>query len=222
MWQDAADDGLAVDLGPADLQMATDLSAPASTYWWVDALFMGLPLWTRWAARTGDAAYAAHGSAVYANLRDHGETPYRGGCADTGLLDTTQDLWWRDCSYVGATDAQGHAVLWARGNGWVLAALARTLMVLPSDDPARPTYVDELQRMSARLAALQGDDGLWRSSLLSPSLYPTPETSSTALFTYAMAYGVRTGLLDRATYLPVVQRAWAGLSGTARCRRTAR
>jgi hypothetical protein len=42
--------------------------------------------------------------------------------------------------------------------------------------------------------------------------YPVPETTGTALFTYAMAYGISSDLLDRPTYLPVVQKAWHCLS----------
>jgi rhamnogalacturonyl hydrolase YesR len=43
-------------------------------------------------------------------------------------------------------------------------------------------------------------------------LYPVPETTGAALFTYAMAYGTSVGLLDHHTYLPVVQKAWQCLS----------
>lgn len=42
--------------------------------------------------------------------------------------------------------------------------------------------------------------------------YPVPETTGTALFTYAMAFGISTGLLDSPTYLPVVERAWGCLT----------
>jgi hypothetical protein len=66
--------------------------------------------------------------------------------------------------------------------------------------------------MAARLVALQGSDGLWRSSLLDAALYPSPETSGTALITYALAYGIKAGLLSSATYLPVVAKAWQGLT----------
>jgi len=69
--------------------------------------------------------------------------------------------------------------------------------------------------MAGRLAALQGSDGFWRSSLLDTALYPQPETSGTALITYALAYGIRAGLLDASTYLPVVSKAWAGLTSIA-------
>jgi hypothetical protein len=59
---------------------------------------------------------------------------------------------------------------------------------------------------------VQGSDGLWRASLLDTPLYPSPETSGTALITYALAYGISAGVLDSATYLPVVAKAWHGLT----------
>ena len=36
-----------------------------------------------------------------------------------------------------------------------------------------------------------------------------------ALFTYAMAWAVRNGVLDKAVYTPIVYAAWAGLAGTS-------
>lgn len=65
------------------------------------------------------------------------------------------------------------------------------------------------------LTSAQGSDGLWRSSLLDPTLFPGPETSGTAGFTYALAYGINAGLLDPALYGPVVATAWAGLSSVS-------
>jgi unsaturated rhamnogalacturonyl hydrolase len=32
---------------------------------------------------------------------------------------------------------------------------------------------------------------------------------------YGLAYGIRTGIIDRATYLPVAARAWNGMVATA-------
>lgn len=212
VFHDLAARGLPADLGPSDRLMAADLALPPERYWWIDAMFMGLPLWPRWAARTGDPTYGAKHAEFYDFLKDRGATSYRSGCTDTGLFDPTEDLWWRDCMFVPQRDALGNKVFWGRGNGWVLAAMARTLMVLPASDPQAAEYRSMLRRMSARLAGLQGSDGMWRSNLLSPSLHPAPETSATALFTYAMAYGIRSGALDVPTYLPVVLRAWHGLT----------
>ena len=100
--------------------------------------------------------------------------------------------------------------MWSRGEGWVLAGLARVLEVMPADFPSRPRYVKLYQDMAARLIQLQAEDGLWRSSLLDPDAFPEAETSGTALETYGLAFGINHGLLDRQTYLPHVLKAWAG------------
>jgi rhamnogalacturonyl hydrolase YesR len=39
-----------------------------------------------------------------------------------------------------------------------------------------------------------------------------PETSGTDFFTYGLAWGIRKGLLDSATYSGPLQKAWNGLS----------
>ena len=56
------------------------------------------------------------------------------------------------------------------------------------DDPARTKYVTQLNEMAARVAALQGPDGLRRAGMLDPSNYSEPEISGSALFTYALAW----------------------------------
>src|SRR6185369_8250563 len=61
------------------------------------------------------------------------------------------------------------------------------------------------------LVGLQGQDGYWRASLLDPGSMPNPETSGTAFFTYAFAWGVNQGLLDAATYEPAIRRGWSAL-----------
>jgi rhamnogalacturonyl hydrolase YesR len=209
----------AAALTAMDARMAADLTGlPLSQYDWVDALFMGLPNWTRWAARTGNPAYLDKLDALYAWTRDHGAASARCAgkpAAQPGLYDAAEGLWYRDCSYVAAKDANGRPVFWSRGNGWVIAAMADVLTSLPATDPRREKYADMLRTMAARLAQLQGSDGMWRASLADTALYPQPETSGTGLITYALAYGIRAGLLDAATYLPVVARAWHGLTTLA-------
>src|SRR5690554_4612841 len=37
------------------------------------------------------------------------------------------------------------------------------------------------------------------------------ESSGSAMFTYAMIAGVRRGVLDAETYVPVIEKAWSGL-----------
>jgi rhamnogalacturonyl hydrolase YesR len=124
-------------------------------------------------------------------------------------------------SYIVAPN--GKSIYWARGNGWVFVALARVLDVLPTDDPHRDTYVSDFKAMARALVPLQRSDGFWNESLFDPNHCASigmagddgPETSGTAFFTYGLAWGIRKGLLDAATYGPALQNAWNGLSNSA-------
>ena len=82
---------------------------------------------------------------------------------------------------------------------------------MPKDYPDRARYVAQYKEMADRVAAIQGSDGLWRSGLLDPTSYDLPEVSGSAFFTYAMAWGVNHGILDRAKFEPIVKQAWAGM-----------
>ncbi|MBX9245039.1 glycoside hydrolase family 88 protein [Actinotalea ferrariae] len=204
-------------LAAMDAQMARDLTGlPLSQYYWVDALYMGLPDWAHWAERTGSTAYLDKMDALFAHVRDDGwTTTFPCTAQQRGLYDATERLWYRDCRFVGTRDSSGGKVFWGRGNGWVIAAMAQVLETLPPGDPRGATYRDVLVGMADRLRTLQGADGMWRPSLLNPGAFPQPETSATGLIAYAIGYGVRTGVLDPATYLPVLVRAWQGLTTTA-------
>jgi hypothetical protein len=166
---------------------------PQKSSWsWCDALFMGPPTWTRLYAATGDKRYLEHAvSAVVAHLG----LPVRQGRAP--LLPRQQCLHQRE--------ANGAKVFWARGNGWVMAGLARTLQYLPANHPSRARFEQQFKEMAAKVVTLQQKDGLWRASLLDPASYPMQETSGTGLFAYALAWGVNQGLLDvRGAYEPAV------------------
>jgi rhamnogalacturonyl hydrolase YesR len=92
-----------------------------------------------------------------------------------------------------------------------MAGLARVLEVMPEDYRSRPKYVEQFRQMASWAAELQGRDGLWRPGLLNEAGYPLPEVSGSAFFISAMAWGVNHGILDRAAYLRVIERGWAGL-----------
>ncbi len=92
-----------------------------------------------------------------------------------------------------------------------MGGLARVLEAMPEDYPTRPKYIEQFRQMTEKVASLQGPDGLWRPGLLDANSYPLPEVSGSAFFVYALAWGIHHGVLDRTTYLPVVQKGWAGL-----------
>ena len=167
-------------------------------WWWCDALFMAPPVWARMYAATGDRKYVSYLDEEWKRTSDL-------------LYDSKEHLYSRDATYLHRTEANGQKMFWSRGNGWVMGGLVRTLKYLPKDDPARDMYIRQLQEMAARVAQLQGPDGLWRAGLLDPGDYGEPEISGSALFTYAMAAGVNAGYLDAKVYRPVIARAWAGM-----------
>jgi unsaturated rhamnogalacturonyl hydrolase len=168
-------------------------------WWWCDALFMAPPVWSRMYAATKDPKYLAYLNAHW------WETSKL-------LYDPQRHLYFRDITFLHQTDAHGHPVFWSRGNGWVMAGIARTLEFLPRNYPDRARYEDQLREMATAVVALQDSQtGLWHSSLLDPEDYPLPETSGSALMTFALAWGVNHGLLDRTVYTPVIAKAWSGL-----------
>ena len=167
-------------------------------WWWCDALFMAPPVWAKMYQITGERRYLDYIHTQWQATYDQ-------------LYDQEEHLYARDASYKDKREANGKKVFWSRGEGWVLGGLARTIDFIPDNDPKKPFYVTQLQQMSARLAQLQGADGLWHAGLLDPASYPLPEISGSALFVYGMAYGVNRGYIDAATYRPVIAKAWAGI-----------
>jgi unsaturated rhamnogalacturonyl hydrolase len=168
-------------------------------WWWCDALFMAPPAMVRLAAVTGDHKYIDLMNDLYWDCWDF-------------LYDRDENLFYRDASYFNKRTASGKKVFWSRGNGWVLAGLARLIPYLPADYSSRSRFIDLYKKMAERLAGLQQPDGLWRSSLLDPDEYPMPESSGTGFYTFAIAWGINNGLLDREHYLPVVKKGWRGLN----------
>ena len=167
-------------------------------WWWCDALFMAPPVWVKMYKATGERRYLDYVHEQWRKTYDL-------------LYDKDEHLYARDASYIVKREPNGKKIFWSRGEGWVLGGLARTLDYIPKDDSQRPFYIQQLREMSARIAQLQGADGLWHAGLLDPASYPLPEISGSALFVFGMAYGVNQGYLDAKVYRPVIERAWAGI-----------
>ena len=70
---------------------------------------------------------------------------------------------------------------------------------------------ERFQEISAKIITLQRRDGLWSPGLLDNDAYALPEVSGSSFYVYGLAWGINHGLLDKATYRPVIDRAWAGL-----------
>ncbi len=161
-------------------------------WWWCDALFMAPGVVSRLGTITGQNTYYSFLDTMWSATL-------------VGLLDTKTGLFWRDSSFVNGT------VYWSRGNGWVMAGIVRVLQYLPPSDPSHDAYVSLLKSMAAAIVPYQQADGTWHADLTHPTKYDNPEVSGTGLISYAIAYGINQGLLDKATYRPVVVAAWNGL-----------
>jgi rhamnogalacturonyl hydrolase YesR len=168
------------------------------TRWcWCDAIFMAPAGWIELTRQTGDRRYADFALAEF--------------WATTNFLyDPKERLYYRDSRFFDRRDGQGRKLFWARGNGWVFAGLARMIPLLPKGSPDRVKMEALFREMAARLIAIQKPDGYWAPSLLALENSP-PESSGTGFFTYGLAWGVKVGLLDRATYEPAARKGWAAL-----------
>ena len=98
---------------------------------------------------------------------------------------------------------------WGRGNGWVAAGLAELLSELPAGNPHYSAILEGYKKMMDALLLYQADDGMWRQLIDVDTAWK--ETSSTAMFGYAMAMGVKKGILTDKKYKEAYQKAWLSL-----------
>lgn len=176
------------------------------TWWWCDALFMAPPALIKLGNVLEDPSWFTLNDRLFEECHEL-------------LYDPEEHLYARDIRYKWnepgievIKEANGKKIFWSRGNGWVLAGLARVLDELPADYHKRSFYLQNFREMAARISDLQQQDGLWRASLLDPESYPGGEASGSGFYCYALAWGINQGILDKEIYLPVVRKAWIGLN----------
>lgn len=168
-------------------------------WYYVDALYVGIPPFIMMSALTGEDKYADYGNRIFWELAEQ-------------LFDNEDGLFYRDSeARFHDKSINGKKVFWSRGNGWAIAALPRILSYLPEDNPNYKRYVELFQKMASSIAKCQGEDGLWRTNLADSKDYPEPESSGTAFFTYAITWGINNGILDREKFGPVIRKSWKGL-----------
>ena len=173
-------------------------------WWWSDALYMVMPVMTKMYKLTGDVQYL---DKLYENLL----------YSDRIMLDQETGLYFRDARYVypNHKSVNGKKDFWARGDGWVLAGLAKVLQDLPKDYKHYKFFVDKFQRLADIVAKTQQKEGYWTRSILDPNHAPGPETSGTAFFAYGIIWGVNNGFLAKKDYKKCIDRAWQYISETA-------
>ena len=150
---------------------------------WSDSLFMDVPILAKAGALTGERRYfdmAARHVAFMQRIVLRPDGLYR---------------------HQASADAA-----WGRGNAFAALGLALTLSEFPKDHAAYPRLLASFQQHIAMLARFQDENGMWRNVIDRPGAYA--EYSATAMIGAAIVRGIRNGWLDRATYQPLVDRAW--------------
>ena len=168
---------------------------------WIDALQMAMPVFVRLGVLNNDTSY-------YRKMYDlYSFTKYNHG--GKGLYNPADKLWWRDKDFVPPyKEPNGEDCYWSRGNGWIVAALVRTLEMLPKSDPHYTEYMQDYKDMCAALLPIQRTDGFWNASLHDSTNFGGKELSGTALFVYGFAWGINNGHLDKKIYTPIIVKAW--------------
>jgi rhamnogalacturonyl hydrolase YesR len=182
-----------------------DVKFAGNRYWWnwwswCDALFMAPPAFAKYAQISGEQKYLDKMDELWTITHNY-------------LYDNEEHLYFRDDKYFKQKTTSGKKVFWSRGNGWVMGGLSKVLEVMPKNYSNRHFYENLFKEMAAKISQLQLKEGYWPSSLIDSSHFGGMESSGTAFYCYALAYGINTGLLDRAEYEATVMNAWVFLVG---------
>jgi len=194
-----------------DIKVSVDsmmLTSKIDDWNWVDALQMAMPVFVKLGNLYNEPKYFDRMYEMYAYTKNkHG---------DNGLYNQKEHLWWRDKDFDPPyKEPNGDDCYWARGNGWVVAALLRVMSELPKNDPHYQEYLQDYKDMCAALLPLQRKDGYWNVSLNDPNNFGGKEVSGTSLFIYGFAWGINNKILDKKIYLPVITKAWNAMSKEA-------
>lgn len=184
-----ADAQWAPALGKDDTPEARAFTARGLTWqtrFWIDDMFMITMVQAQAFRATGDRAYIDRAAKEMVVYLDELQRP-------NGLFFHAPDV----------------PFFWGRGNGWMAAGTAELLRSLPADNQDRPRILEGYRKMMASLLRCQGKDGMWRQLVDDEGAWP--ETSGTAMFTFALITGVKNGWLDAQTYGPAARKAWLAL-----------
>ncbi len=186
--------------------MGYEARSEANDYWWwCDALYMVMPVLTKMYKLTGDPIYL---DKLYDNIQ----------YSDSIMLDQETGLYFRDGKYVYPKHktVNGKKDFWARGDGWVLAGLAKVLQDMPQTYKHYEFFKDKYCRLADAVIKVQQKKGYWTRSMIDPKHAPGPETSGTAFFTYGLLLGMNHGILPHEKpYTQAIDHAWKYLTRTA-------
>lgn len=160
---------------------------------WGDDLYMSVPFLARMGELTGDRKYfdeAARQVILFNKYLWDPQTRIFFHC------------WYDDIKQNGVAH-------WGRCNGWIIMAQVELLDKLPADHPKREELIRLLTRQIVGLSRYQDASGLWHQLIDMEETYL--ETSSSAMYTFAVAKAINEGWLDL-RYAYIAAQGWEGLS----------
>lgn len=194
-------------------QLETQPKTQEEAYWhkqrypnqiWLDGLFMAEPFSAEYAKIFNKPDHFSDIANQFAQVEKHMLDP------KTGLIyhgyDAAKEQKWADKK----TGLSPH--FWGRSIGWYAMALVEVLDYFPENHPDRPKLIKYLQRLAPALAKYQDSkSGVWyQMTALAGKKGNYLEASTSCMFVYALAKGVRMGYLPQ-TYLQNAKMGYAGI-----------
>lgn len=206
---------------------------------WLDGLYMGSTTYAEWQGTFG-AADAADNTESWSDIAQQFKTIHQYTYNPEKQLNyhawsatpTDANSFWanQEEPFPGCSKE-----FWGRGMGWYFAALADVLEYMPKSHADYEAVLNIFNQVAAGLKRWQDQEsGVWyqllqydttqtadaEGDVVEDKTYNTGsarnylEASCSCIFTYAYLKGIRLGLLDKAVYLPVAEKAYQGLLKT--------
>lgn len=170
---------------------------------WLDGLYMGEPFYAEYSMVWNENNWDDIAN-QFVWMEKHSRDP------KTGLLyhgwDESKQQKWANKE----TGMSPH--VWGRAMGWYAMALVDVLDYFPKNNPRRAELVAILNREAEAIAKYQDKkSGVWYDIVDLPTRPKNYlESSGSAMFVYALAKGLRQGVLPE-KYLATARRGWAGI-----------
>lgn len=170
---------------------------------WLDGLYMGEPFYAEYSMVWNEDNWNDIAN-QFVWMEKHARDP------KTGLLyhgwDESKQQQWANKE----TGLSPH--VWGRAMGWYAIALVDVLDYFPKNHPRRAELVAILNREAEAITKYQDKkSGVWYDIIDLPTREKNYlESSASAMFVYALAKGIRQGVLPE-KYLQTVNRGWAGI-----------
>jgi unsaturated rhamnogalacturonyl hydrolase len=170
---------------------------------WLDGLYMGEPFYAEYSAVWNEDNWNDIAN-QFVWMEKHARDP------KTGLLyhgwDESKQQQWANKE----TGLSPH--VWGRAMGWYAIALVDVLDYFPKNNPRRAELIAILNREAEAITKYQDKkSGVWYDIVDLPTREKNYlESSGSAMFVYALAKGVRQGVLPE-KYLQTVNTGWAGI-----------